>query len=387
MSGVQTDVYKADGVNVSLGDRISAFAGKLCRETYRNNLNIQVHDFSKGYFRGPRGYSVVDVPKGTVYDLASDGVGTKVTVTDAVVMHNQSNRDWVAMCVGDITRWGGMAALLVNDLSVRSLGEREESSTFEAACDLFRGLKKTADEQGYVMFKGETAELGACISSENPRARLAYVWSGTAFGFYNPKNIITGKTLAPGQVVIALREKGFRSNGISSVRKALALQFGADWYTNPSAYPYIRQAAEPSVLYDKFLAHVNGWSNPELTPLVKMHLIVHLTGGSFKGKFWEDILVRNNLSAELDALYSPPDIMQRCGEWRGMSSYDFYQTFNGGQGMLVVIDESDVPQFLRLAGDFGIMAQACGKILPGKEKPQLTIHSKFEAGRVFAFPD
>jgi len=115
------------------------------------------------------------------------------------------------------------------------------------------------------------------------------------------------------------------------MRKAFSMCFGDNWYIQEAARPYIELAATPSVLYDKFLVHMNGWSSPDLTPIVKSSLIVHLTGGSFRGKFWEDFLKRHGFSAVLDDLYDPPEIMQLGGEWRGFKSSGFYDTFHGGR--------------------------------------------------------
>ncbi len=376
---LSTDAYTADGVNVELGDDLSKYAGSLCSATFKNNPHIKVHDFSKGHFRGPRAYEVVGLPEGTFFDLGSDGIGTKVVVTDAAFAHRHSNRDWVAMCVDDFARWGGKVLLLNNDLNLSSLGGSGSPAT-HAAAELLRGLKETADKYGYVMWKGESAELGPCVGSENEKACLKYVWSGTAFGCYHEKNLITGEGLLPGHVVVALREYGFRSNGISSVRAAFRKKFGEYWFKSEEAKPLIEQAAIPSVVYGSFLAKVNGWSDPNLKPIIKMPLLVHLSGGSFKGKFYEDILFRYGFSAELDSLWDPPEIVQRVGEWRGLSSREFYQTLSGGQGMLAVMDRADVSQFIRLAQEDGIEAKECGVILPAQDRPQLIIHSKFNPG-------
>jgi len=207
-----------------------------------------------------------------------------------------------------------------------------------------------------------------------------YIWSGMAFGFVHPKNVITGKNVRVGQKIVALREKGLRANGGSSMRKAFSMCFGDNWYIQEAARPYIELAATPSVLYDKFLVHMNGWSSPDLTPIVKSSLIVHLTGGSFRGKFWEDFLKRHGFSAVLDDLYDPPEIMQLGGEWRGFKSSGFYDTFHGGQGVIVVMDKEDVGGYIRLAAEAGHEAKECGMITSNAGKPQLIIESKFKKG-------
>ena len=112
--------------------------------------------------------------------------------------------------------------------------------------------------------------------------------------------------------VTAIRELGFRNNGISSARKAIAIGYGLDWTHNGAAYDAIKQAAVPAVLYDRFLATANGWFSPRFKPLIPMYLVVHLTGGAIKSNFAEDILFPRGLSAHLDNLWDPPVIMQNA---------------------------------------------------------------------------
>lgn len=375
----RVNLYKQDGVDVPLGDRFSSIAGQLCQQTYENNPNIIVRNLSDGLFRGPRFFLPVGMPPGTGFHLAPDGIGTKHIITDAAFRHRDSARDWVAMTAGDNTRYGGKTVLLVNNLDVQSLGRDENSDAFNAACELMRGLKVVADECGYVMYGGETAELPPCVSSSNQYATLLYIWSGVAFAFFNPANVITGAGVRVGQKIVALKEVGFRSNGGSSARKAFDMRFGQNWYVESEAQPYIQLAAAPSVLYDQFLTHMNGWSTESLTPIVRASLIVHLTGGSFKGKFFEDFLVRHGFSARLYDLFEPPEILRLCGEWRGFDSEGFYETFHGGQGVIVVMDAEDVGEFIRTASElYGIDAKECGEITNATDgKPQLVIESKF----------
>jgi hypothetical protein len=48
-----------------------------------------------------------------------------------------------------------------------------------------------------------------------------------------------------------------------------------------------------------------------------------------KSKLAEDILFPRGLSAELDNLWDPADIMRKCAKWRGMIDEECYETWNG----------------------------------------------------------
>jgi len=372
-NGVGEAKYTQDGVNVVEGDTFSRFAGALCRATYGNSPYVEVRDFSRGHFRGPRGFRLKRIPEDCWLDATPDGDGTKVVLVDAAGDYDNAAYGWIAMVCGDITRWGGIPLVLVNNLDTETIGKRGQPVN-----DAFRAMmvsvQRIANEQQLVMFKGETAELPGCVTSPNTAALAKYLWSGVAIGAYNPKTIITGDQIREGMVVMALRELGLRNNGISSARKAIVMAFGS--LSCPEAKEAVKKAATHAVLYDKFLATANGWFAEDFYPLVPMYLIVHVTGGAIKSKFAEDILFPRGLSAHLDNLWEPPEIMQQCAKWRGMSDEECYETWHGGQGALAVIDPAYELKFVNLARSFGVEARCAGKIT--KEAWQtVVIESKF----------
>lgn len=379
-----TNAYKDDGVDMELGDRFSAYCGKIFRTTYENSRHVTVTDLSRGNFRGPRGFTFKDLPEGCLTTLTTDGVGTKTGIIVASGQVKTSASNLVAMGAMDITRYGGMPLGLTNILDVASLGEDLNSETYQLCVDLVDGLKALADAHGYVVVHGETAELGVYVGSDDPNAKLKFNWGAATFGVYHPAKMILGDTLKPGQVIMALRDD-FRSNGFSSVRKAFALRYGAEWFKNPDALSDLIAAASGSVQYDRFLSDLHGWTKvgtrQMLEPFIRMHLIVHLSGGAFKSKLGEDMLAPQNLSAEFTDLFDPPPIMRKCAEWRGLSGEACYNSWNGGQGALVVIGPDDVDRFLEEATKFGIEAKAAG-IIQTKQGYNVKITSKFDGSPV-----
>jgi phosphoribosylaminoimidazole (AIR) synthetase len=378
------DLYKQDGVNIDAGDVFSAFAGEQAKKTYGVSPWADVHDLSRGNFRGPRGFTLKNLPKGCILTGGMDGVGTKVVVIDAAGNFRDAASNLLAMTGMDITRWGGLPLVFLNILDERTLGE-VGSEPFEASKDLIRGLCYDAIDQNYIVLHGETAELGLCVGSENPNAKLMFNWGGCMFGVYHPTKMILGDTLRPGQVVIVLRDD-FRSNGISSVRKALAIKYGPEWWKNLSAMADILAAASRSALYDRLLNFLHGWYNRDndFKPIIPMHLIVHLSGGAFKSKLGSDMLKPLGLSADLPDLFEPPEIMKKCAQWRGMSPEACYSSWNGGQGALVVVDNRDVREFINIASERGIEAKVAGEITK-KRKYTVAIRSQFGNKKVIKY--
>ncbi|OGF52266.1 hypothetical protein A3I27_01895 [Candidatus Giovannonibacteria bacterium RIFCSPLOWO2_02_FULL_43_11b] len=376
------DKYTAAGVNIKEGDSLSSYAGMLCQSTYRNSPYLKIVDLSDGHFRGPRGFQLKNLPKECILTGGADGAGTKVVLEDAAGNYRYAGRGIVAMTGGDITRWGGMPLLILNSLDARTIGKKDERVNI-AFHELLMGLKETCDSQKLVLFGGETAELGEFVGSDNPGACARYLWSGFAIGVFHPLKMIRGKTVKPGMSVIALREYGFRNNGLSLVRKALKSRYGERCYQVPEATLAIKAAAAPAVLYDRLLETANGWFSRNFTPRIKTHLISHLSGGAIKSKFGDDLLFKYGFSANLPNLWRPPVIMKDCASWLGLSDRECYEFWSGGQGALVVVEEKDAEAFVELAEKFSIDARVAGEIT--KEKiPQLTIMSKF-SGKEFTF--
>ncbi len=386
-------IYAQDGVDTEAGDDVGRIAAEICRASYQNSRFVQIIDHSLDHFRGLRTFRYVNVPCDVEQTTAPDGIGTKVFCIDLAERHFFAPWDLLQMGTADIYRKGGRATILSNVLDVQSLGE-EGSKRRKAASALYRGLGKAAADIGVVVLNGETAELGLFVGSESRKTTLPFNWAGVCLGLIDPKRLITGKNLAPGQVVVALYERGFRSNGWSVIRKAFEMRFNPRWYRhfffrerwwdNPEALTYLRKAVEPSVAYDNLFAEANGWNDLErFEPPVEMTFIAHISGGGIRDKFGRDVLLRLGLSAELHDLFDPPEIMRHCAEWRGMGNKDLYSTWNCGQGMLTVLrDEDNAKRFLALAHKHNISAKICGKITSREETPKLVLTSKFDGKTV-----
>ena len=246
------------------------------------------------------------------------------------------------------------------------------------------GLGDVAKQARIVLLKGETAQMGDAMGSEIADSKTKLNWSGTMIGAYHKDKMITGEKLAPGQVIIALKENGFRCNGISSARKALKAKYGSEWWKNPEAKESIKQAAIPSVLYDMYVNTVKGWFDKNFKPEVDIHSIIHLSGGAFREKLAKDVLFPKKLSAELFDLWEPPEIMKKCAQWRKIEDEEFYEVWHGGQGMLLVVDEKDADYCIKRAEDFEIKAKLAGKITK-ESKPQVLINSKLTLGKTIIY--
>jgi phosphoribosylaminoimidazole (AIR) synthetase len=73
--------------------------------------------------------------------------------------------------------------------------------------------------------------------------------------------------------------------------------------------------------------------------------------------------------------------MRECAKWRGLSGEECYNSWNGGQGALVVVHPDDVNRFLEEAARNGIEAKAAGEI-KAQQGYNVRIVSKFDGREV-----
>lgn len=371
--------YEIAGVDIEAGDTFSAIVGKACRATYDNNRFVEVRDLSQGNFRGPRPFWLKGIVNAGL-EPAPDGVGTKVSIYDALLMHRYAAHDVLAMTCTDVTRFGMLPAVFCNVLDVHHLG-KEGSESFGLFVEMLDELVRLTRKLGVVALKGETAELGTCVGSRNPNPNAPFNWAGFTLGIVLEDRLILGDRVRVGDKVIALRENGFRSNGISLVQACFAQHYGPEFYSLPAGREDLLAAAAPSVLYDPLLTTANGWHTTNLDRLIDVRLIAHLTGGGM-GKF-QELLAPTGLSASLDDLFEPPSIMRKCAEWGEVSDEECYTAWHGGQGALVVVAPDEERAFLKMAEQFGIAAKTCGEIVASSET-QVHVTSKY-TGKALTF--
>jgi phosphoribosylformylglycinamidine cyclo-ligase len=375
----------------------SAFAGRVCRESWKNSRFVKVESSGK-HFRSGRSYVLKNIPfltaehraflkgnpgmffpKGYSFVSGSDGVGTKVVLADAMQYYRSIARDLVAMSADDIARFGGLPLVYANVVDYNNLGGHNEKMAY---AKLFEGLAEVASEQDVVLLTGESAGLGMCVGSPNPNATFPFNWSGTMNGIQHENLTITGKDVRAGDIIVALKQDGFRSNGISKVRAAFDSHYGPNYYSEAPEED-LEAALAPSVVYARAISELNGWySGGERQ--VTMTSVSHLSGGSFVSKFLEAVLVPKGLSARLDSLYAIPEITRKCATWLleggdKMSLETMYNTWCNGQGMLVTVrtaEEAD--KVIETMARFGIEAKIAGRIekTPKGESPRLSVKTE-----------
>lgn len=371
-------------------DSFSKQFKEICSNTIKHPKFVNIRDFSVWSHRWPRWRQIKDIENRSKLrnTLSPDSQWTKSGLHDILSVHWRAAHDVVAMTADDIARYGWVVQLFTNVLEIPSLKNQQKEIIKEYEQFIIE-LEKIAGEQGFSVFNWETAQTWACVwtpitcTIDNPFIAKPFNRAWVMQGLYHEERMILGDKIQAWDVLVALKQDWFRSNGISAVRKWFELQYGKNRYKD-APREEIMQAATPSVIYANAIAHANGRYN-DGQEQIQINGIAHLSGGSFKWKLLEDMLWKNNLSAHFDNLYAIPEINKKVALWtkndpdRGMKDIsEIASTRCIGQGAITSHpNEVEANKFIAIVKQHGIDGQIAGKVVetPENTKPSITLEN------------
>ena len=346
MKNSHSESYAAAGVDVTAGYESVERIKPMVESTYIPGV--------MGTLGGFGGMFAPDVAgmKKPVLVSGTDGVGTKLRLAQLMDKHDTIGIDCVAMCVNDII-CGGAAPLFFLDYI--ACGKNDPARIAEIVTGITEGCRQSE----CALVGGETAEHPGVMPDED------YDLAGFSVGIVDEENIIDGKRLSTGDVLIGLGSTGVHSNGFSLVRKALDVEHTD--LTSPMEELGGRSLGEtllaPTRIYVKAVKAL-------LKAGVDIHAISHITGGGF----YENVprMMTDGLTARIDLKTFPKlpifDLIQRKGN---IPERDMYNTFNMGLGMILAIPAVQVERALSTLTDAGENAYQVGSVVSGSDGVEL----------------
>ena len=335
------------GVDLGLGDRCSRRAFRWAERSFearRGKPGLPLFG-GAGSFSNWMDFGPLKVA------MTCDGIGTKAELAERTGNYATLGYDLVAMVADDLVANGIEPVNLVNVLDVDKPDE-------EIVDQLMQGLHAACLECGIAIVGGEIAELGGRVGGWGPR--MHFNWCATAIGV--PRNgcaPIDGGQIEAGDVVIALKSAGFRSNGFSLVRSILETAYGPSWHEAPSVdgRSWGEVALTPSFLFTPSILAL-------LDAGIPLRGVGHITGGGIPSKFGR-VLKRSGLGARLDGLFAPQDFVNKLLELGGIDFETAYRQWNMGNAMLLVVPPAAADSTLSILSARGVSAQGAGEIAPG----------------------
>lgn len=366
-------------VNIELGDKISRMLYEASKQTHQNRpgLLVEFHESFSGARAIPA--SMLTDPENMFLNLGFDGVGTKVEVSERLDDHSVVAYDLFAMVCDDAVVRGAEPVAIGSILDVRQLGDPDNPESIEHAKTAVRqlalGYVAAARASGVVVVNGEVAELGDRVGGyDGLTHNFNYNWGAAVLWFAHKDRLLTGHQISEGDSLVGLVEHGFRSNGITDVRKAMLEHYGPDWQhqfvEGLGDISLGRLVQVPSTIYSKFVTDLTGGYDIRREPKVTVTGVAHITGGGQPSKLGRMLEV-SGLGANIDSPIEPPQIMRHVQELRGFSDEKAYSKFHMGPGMIIASPEPE--KVLAVAQEYGIAAQTVGQVTA---KPGIRIRNR-----------
>jgi len=200
------NTYNKSGVNMAAADKLVKHIAKISRKTYKK------FDVNKSYSNIGNFGSIFDLSKlkikNPVIISTTDGVGTKIELTNYFKKFDTIGIDLVAMCVNDLIVQGAKPLFFLDYIAINKLNLNKTKK-------ILKGIVKGCKESGCALVGGETAEM------PDTYAKNKFDLAGFSVGIVDKKKLLTKKKIKTGNLVLAIPSSGIHSNGFSLVRHIL----------------------------------------------------------------------------------------------------------------------------------------------------------------------
>ena len=325
--------YRDAGVDIDAGDALIEQIKPFAKRTMRPEVLDGIGGFG----------ALVEISKNyrePVLVSGTDGVGTKLKLAFEWNCHDTVGIDLVAMSVNDILVQGAEPLFFLDYFACGSLDVMQ-------ATNVIKGIAAGCEQAGCALIGGETAEMPGMYPPGE------YDLAGFAVGVVEKSNIITGRSIIPGDVVLGLASSGAHSNGYSLIRKVLQQEMPV-LDTPFDQNRTLREALiAPTRIYVKSLT--------TLYKTLPVKGVAHITGGGIVGNV-PRILPHNVVAQIHTQNWVQPRLFAWLQEAGNIEAVEMYRTFNCGIGMVLIVSADDADTAMDLLRDTGETVMPIGYI-------------------------
>jgi len=274
---------------------------------------------------------------------ATDGVGTKVAIAQALDRHDTIGQDLVAMVIDDIVVVGATPLFLTDYIACGKVVPARIAS-------IVSGIAKACQETNVALVGGETAEHPGLLGPDE------YDVAAAGTGVVEADQMLGPEKVRSGDAVIALAASGLHSNGYSLARHIVA-EAGLDFAdTVPATGRTLGdELLEPTRLYTPVALEVMKAVGSGL------HAMSHVTGGGIAQNLQR--VIPQGLSVAVDrSTWSPPAIMRHLAEAGSLQLSEVEDTWNMGIGFFAIVDQAAADEVIRVCESVGIDAWPVGMV-------------------------
>jgi len=241
--------------------------------------------------------------------LATDGVGTKLLVAEALGDYSTVGIDCIAMNVNDLVAAGVDPVAFVDYLAI-------EAPDDAIAAELGDGLATGAERAGVVLVGGETAVI--------PEVVMGLDLAGACAGLAAKEAVFAGEA-QPGNALVGWPSSGIHSNGLTLAREAVTRSHE---YTDPlpgGEDSIGRALLEPTRIYTDLLGPMRTHD---------VDAAAHVTGGG-----WTNLGRMGEYRYVIDDPHPRQPVFQFIQEAGNVTDLEMHRTFNMGTGFVAALDE------------------------------------------------
>ncbi|MBR5579103.1 MAG: phosphoribosylformylglycinamidine cyclo-ligase [Lachnospiraceae bacterium] len=334
--------YKKAGVDIEAGYQ----SVELMKEHVKKTMRPEVLGGLGGFSGAFSMEKFKNMEKPTLVS-GTDGVGTKLKLAFLMDKHDTIGIDCVAMCVNDIACAGGEPLFFLDYIAC---GKNYP----EKIATIVKGVAEGCLQSDAALIGGETAEMPGFYPEDE------YDLAGFAVGVVDEKDLITGKDLKAGDVLVAMASSGVHSNGFSLVRKVFEM-------TKESLFTHYDELGTtlgeallaPTKIYVKALRGIKEAG-------VRVKACSHITGGGF----YENIprMLPEGIRAVVKKdSYEVPAIFKLLQEKGQITEEMMYNTYNMGLGMIVAVAPEDVEKTMEAMKAAGETCYIVGHVEEGEK--------------------
>lgn len=336
--------YKNAGVDIEAGYKAVELMKKHIAGTMRSEVLTDIGGFSGAFSMDA--FKTMEQP---TLVSGTDGVGTKLKLAFEMDKHDTIGIDCVAMCVNDIACAGGEPLFFLDYIAC---GKNEP----EKIASIVSGVAEGCKQSGAALIGGETAEMPGFYPVEE------YDLAGFAVGIVDRKQMITGKAVKPGDVLVGIASSGVHSNGYSLVRKVFDINKENlnRTFESLGGRSLGETLLTPTVIYVQALRTIREGG-------VTIRGCSHITGGGF----YENIprMLPEGTAAQIRTdSYEIPPIFGMLQQDGNIARDMMYNTYNMGIGMMLAVDAADADQTVALIEKSGQKGYIVGEIISGNKE-------------------
>jgi phosphoribosylformylglycinamidine cyclo-ligase len=329
-----TDPYAKAGVNIEKGNELVDSIKTSVNATHDRRVLAGIGGFA-GLFQLGSKY------KNPVLVGCTDGVGTKVALSQAYNKTHLTGQDLVAMCVNDMVTCGAEPLFFLDYFAASKL---EPKSTAK----IVKGIAKACKKSNCALLGGETAEMPGHYAKNN------FDLAGFSVGVVEKDDLIDGQGIEPGHILLGVESSGPHSNGYSLIRSILKKHKAPD--------SIMQALLKPTHLYPASVL--------ELIKKTNVKGMAHITGGGLT----ENIprILKSGLIANVNlSSWKLPKAFMWLQEKGKISDLDMLRIFNCGIGMVCILDKVEIPKAQKILSAHKLRTFEIGSVIKGNLQEQI----------------